>query len=200
LLRRLDWPGADARPGVRTLGVTSCYRGEGVSTVAAQLAATAATCDSRRVLLVDANLAQPALHRILDLHRAPGLAEAVVDGEDFFDCLQETGMENLWAMTAGEQPGSEPVYDSGALAGLIGAVREEFDLTVFDLPAAGEASAAVRLASLLDGAVLVVESERVRREVARRVVDQFAQADARLFGAVLNKRQQHVPDWLYRTL
>ena len=71
---------------------------------------------------------------------------------------------------------------------------------VFDLPAATESSSAIRLAGMLDGVLLVVETERIRREVARHVAGQLSQSGATLLGVVLNKRQQHVPHWLYRTL
>ncbi len=62
ILHRLDWPGNGSSDKLRTLGVTSCSRGEGVSTLAAGLAATAAVLGDARVLLIDANFAAPAAH------------------------------------------------------------------------------------------------------------------------------------------
>ena len=56
VLRRLGWPPHDETAPLATLGVTSCHHGEGVTTVAAQLAATAAATPNQRVLLVDAHL------------------------------------------------------------------------------------------------------------------------------------------------
>ncbi len=60
VLRRLGWP-AQGPDGVRTLGLTSCHSGEGVTTLAAHLALTAAAQEAGPVLLVDANVAQPGL-------------------------------------------------------------------------------------------------------------------------------------------
>jgi len=200
VLRRLNWPNVGPGRTLRAIAVTSCYAGEGVSTVAAALAATAASGD-RRILLVDANLARPAVHQIFAADRAPGLAEAVLQGSELTDCIRPSSIANLSLLAAGgPKQRCANVYDSGGLAAVLKAVREEFDLAVFDLPAVGEASSAIRLAGLCDGVLLVVESERVRREVARRASQQLAQADALLLGAVLNKRRRHVPDWLYRTL
>jgi len=201
LLRRLDWPGSGSQRLLQTLGITSCYGGEGVSTVACQLAATAAACDGRRVILVDGNLVSPAVHRTFGLGRGPGLADVVVQGREIADCIRASGVENLWVLTGGTPPRDPAgVYDSADLPRFIETVREHFDLAVFDLPAVGEASSAMRIAGLLDGMLVVVESERVRREVAQRMTEQLTEANARLIGAVLNKRQQHVPNWLYRTL
>jgi len=200
VLRRLGWPNIGSGQTLRAIAVTSCYSGEGVSTVAAELAAAAASGD-QRILLVDANLARPAVHRIFAVERTSGLAEAVLQGSELTDCIRPSSIANLSLLTAGgpQQRGTD-VYDSGSLAAVLKAVREEFDLALIDLPAVGEASSAIRLAGLCDGVLLVVESERVRREVARRASEQLAQANAVLLGAVLNKRRRHVPDWLYRTL
>jgi len=62
LLRRLEWPSGGSSRSLRTLGVTSCTGGEGVSTVAAHLAAAAAAWGTYSVLLVDANLLGPSVH------------------------------------------------------------------------------------------------------------------------------------------
>src|SRR5437763_2361808 len=79
LLQRLGWPGGGPPDTPRALGVTSCRRGEGVSTVAACLAATAAASGQGPVLLVDADLARPAAHSLLGVSPAPGLSEALAD-------------------------------------------------------------------------------------------------------------------------
>ena len=55
ILHRLPWPGGGLSGSPRTLGVSSCQGGEGVSTVAAPLAITAASLGDHRVVLVDAN-------------------------------------------------------------------------------------------------------------------------------------------------
>lgn len=182
------------------IGVTSCYGKEGVSTISAQLAATAAH-DGRRVLLIDGNLTRPAVQQTFRINDGPGLTEAVLQGNDISDCIRPSGVENLFVLTSGKTADNPArVYDSDELVKVIETAGRDFDLVIFDLPAAGEDSSAVRLAGLLDGVLLVVESERVRRQVARRVTEQLEQADVRMLGAVLNKRLQHVPDWLYQTL
>ncbi len=199
VLRRLNSSG-NGSGRLHKIGVTSCYCKEGVSTISAQLAATAA-CDDRRVLLIDGNLVRPAVQKIFHINDGPGLSEAVLHGNDVSDCIRASGVENLFVLTSGKTADNPArVYDSTELGKVIETAGRNFDLVIFDLPAAGEDSSAVRIAGLLDGVLLVVESERVRRQVARRVTEQFEQADVRLLGAVLNKRRQHVPDWLYQTL
>ena len=63
---------------VQTIGLTSCSPREGVSTVAANLAITAAAMFDRPVLLVDANFLRPALRRMFRLRQGPGLADVLL--------------------------------------------------------------------------------------------------------------------------
>lgn len=202
ILRQLDWPGS-ARDGrlSQTLGVTSCYEGEGVSTVAAELALAAACGGDRRVLLVDGNLTRPSLAERFGAAPGPGLAEVTWEHQEVQPVIQATKAPNLSLLPAGDSVGTaQRAYDSARLAPVIESLRQAFDLIVFDLPPASQAGSAIALARLVDGVLLVVESERVRWEVAQRTKQLLLGAEARLVGVVLNKRRHHVPEWLYRTL
>ncbi len=202
-LRRLGWPGGGQgdSPAPRTLGLTSCSRREGVSTVAARLALTAAEADAGPILLVDANLANPAVHEAFDVDQSPGLAEAALNPAILPTCLQPSGFDNLELLTAGEPAGKLPgAFDIGAMGQLMEAIGREYALVVFDLPPAGQQSSALRLAGLLDAVVMVVEAERVHHDVARRAKQLLERAGARVCGAVLNKRRSYVPRWLRRTM
>jgi Mrp family chromosome partitioning ATPase len=208
LLRRLDWPYGDSSRSLRTLGVTSCYGEEGVSTVAAHLAATAAALGNYRVLLVDANLMRPAVHEIYGMQREPGLADFLsddgqlstalhvarvasafaVDEDQLIEALQPSPVANLSILAAGKTLNNPAwAYESGDVPGLIEILENRFDLVVFDMPAIVTAGSATRLAAALDGVLLVVEADRVASAVARHVRGVLADASAHLLGAVLNK-------------
>lgn len=202
LLRRLGWPGETvSERRIRTLGLTSCYRGEGVSTIALQLAATAACDGQHRVLLVDANLPNPALGARLELDAGPGLADVALHNTALDEAIRPSGFEGLSVLTAGTTVDDTGlVYDRPELPELIHDVAASFDLIVFDMPPVADMSSVMSLVGLLDGVALVIEAERVRREVAFRAKELLNRSNAQLLGAVLNRRRQHVPGWLYRTL
>jgi len=201
LLCRLPGPGNGASRPLQTLGITSCCRGEGVSMVASQLAATAASTGRGPVLLVDSNLASPSAERTFELDPGAGLAEVLLKGRNLLSCIQPSPVRNLSVLTAGDSNGQETqVYDPGGLAEMLDVFKGLFKLVVFDMPPAGQSGLAVRLASLMDGVLLVVEAERIRWEVARRATEELRRSRVPLLGAVLNKQRQHVPGWLYRTL
>ena len=201
LLGRLPWPAAGSGRPLRTLGVTSCQSGEGVSTVAAHLALAAAGMGESQVLLADANFARPCVPRIFGVRGRPGLAELLRDHCTLPEVLQPSPAPNLKLLAAGKPAaGIARTYDAAGLPGLLKELAADFELVVVDLPAAGQAAAALRLARLLDGVLLVVEAERVHREFARRVCGLLRRAGARPVGVALNKWRQRVPDWLDRAM
>jgi protein-tyrosine kinase len=194
ILDRLPWPCPGSARAVRSLGLTSCCRGEGVSTMAAHLAATAASYQAGRVLLVDANLAHPSVARTFDVVPDPGLAECLRGGEPGDAFLQACSVEDLWILAAGKLCGSPArAFDSPRLPDLVRDLARQFDLVIFDMPSAGQASCITRLAGLLDGVLLVVEAERVGWEPARRAKELLVQGEAQLLGAVLNKHNERYP-------
>jgi capsular exopolysaccharide synthesis family protein len=190
-LKRLGWPGHDGKHAIRTLGVTSCRVGEGVSTVAAHLATAAAARQDGKVVLVDANLSRPAATRIFGVPNSPGLVECVLRDELVADALYPSTMENLYVLPAGEIHGSPArVFDAENLLDVVADLANHAALTIFDLPPARQASCVNRLSSALDGIILVVEGESVSWEMALRVKEDLLRAGAKIVGAILNKQPE----------
>ena len=188
VLDRLNLPDCDGKDPLRTLGVTSSRRGEGVSTLAAHLATAAAGRQDGRVILVDAHLSRPAAARIFGVAAAPGLAECLCHDESPLELLQPTALENLHVLSAGDLRGTPAqVFDSSDLPAVVRELAEHAALVIFDLPPARQASCLSRLAAALDGVLLVVEAEAVRWEAAVRVKELLNRAGARIVGALLNK-------------
>jgi capsular exopolysaccharide synthesis family protein len=179
----------------QALGVTSCTRGEGVSTIAMNLAVAAAAQPNHRVLLVEANLQHPVLARWLNAESRPGLADLLSLGCDARHAVHRTHIPELFLLPAGA-PETVANADLASLPSLLSDLKVSFDSIVFDLPPAESTSLALPLAGLLDGVVLVIEAERVPLETARRARDLLAQSRAVLSGVVLNKRREHLPRWL----
>jgi polysaccharide biosynthesis transport protein len=201
LLHGLAWPGERAVNAPRTLGITSYRQGEGVSTVAASLAAAAASWGDYRILLADANIAKPSAHECFGVPLYPGWANIQREGDDLAKIIQSTSIFNLSVLAAGirdEQNTSDVItFES---AGLVKELANGFDLAVFDLPPIDGSNDAARLAALLDGVVLVVEAEISHRDDVRRACEQLTRFGARPLGVVLNKFRQSIPEWLARAL
>ncbi len=172
------------------IGVTSCNRGEGVSTVASNLAVSAALIGNRPVLLVDAHWANPSVAQSFQTNGGPGLIDVMCGEASLAECIQPSSIERLSLITAGnDEYGSSAVCNSAKLTELLEELRRTYHLIVFDLPTANELSPCFPLAAALDGVLLVVEAERVRHELAQRAKQQLQQAHANVLGVVFNKQK-----------
>jgi len=75
-----------------------------------------------------------------------------------------------------------------------------YKMIILDLPSISEGAAAVKSAGLANGVILIIESEKVRREVVMRAKERLEKAGAQIIGVVLNKRKYYIPRWLYKKL
>lgn len=172
----------------QTIGVTSCVRREGVSTVAANLAVSAAQLEPQPVLLVDANPQAAVANDWFGLPPSPGLCDFLSGRLLLADCLQPTGVPNLQLLSAGLFDGGMGLdADLARLFSLIDHLKTEYGLVIFDLPVANEHTPCLVVASALDAILLVVETGRTTLPALSRVRSQLAAVRARLLGVVLNK-------------
>lgn len=195
LLHRLSyWKPQGASSYV--LGVTSCAAGAGVTSLISHLASTTAGDTGQSVLLVDANLDDPLLHQLFDVPPRPGLVDLLLRGALPGDAIRDCCIPRLSVLPAGKLEGSSArAYASLNLPAVINGLRNEHELILVDLPPLDTTASAARIAGLLDGVVLVVEAERDETETAQYAQDLLIQAQARLLGVVLNKRQANAPQW-----
>jgi len=181
----------------RAVGLTSCSRGEGVSTVLAHLAVAAAACPTRRVLLVEANFADPSVHRLFGLPVAPGWRE-VLRG----DCPHSAAIRRLGpglpaVLTVGGGPANpSEFYASPKLDEAMRDLQGEFDLILVDMPDAGQPSRLLRAAGLVEGVLLLVASECVQAAQARGLRSLLTHSGTELLGVLVNKQRNYVPHWL----
>jgi protein-tyrosine kinase len=180
------------------IGITSCKRREGVTTVALNLAAAAAAASEQGVLLVDANAEKPALHSLLKFPKGQdGLLNVLAGQEEPFSCTIDSPIEGLSFMPCGKlAPGVTPAYDPRSIEEMFDHLKHVFPLTIIDMPPANELTPCFALAAKLDGLLLVVESGRVDPRTLQRAQQQLQTFNANVLGVVLNKWRRPGPKWL----
>lgn len=183
------------------VGITSATRGEGVTSVAVNVAAAASRDLQGRVLLVDANFDHPFAAEVAGAQDGEGLADVLVGIEDWTEFVQRSAMPSLDVLAAGTKQ-ARALLSAGSdrLRGLLRAICSRYQLVIFDLPPASELSACLPVANCLDGVLMVVEAERTRNKTVERAKQRLIQSGAKLIGAVLNKRREYVPDWIYERI
>jgi capsular exopolysaccharide synthesis family protein len=171
---------------LRTLAATSCAPGEGKSTTNIDIAWAFAS-GGRRVLLVDADMRRPSVHRYLGLRRGPGLAEVLGEEADWRGLVQRTENPLLGVLTAGQLRGVAGDALNGArAAALLDELVASFDLVVFDLPPALSVADVETFAHRLDALLLLYRSGGVPAEALELALSRLRQAGAKLVGSILN--------------
>jgi polysaccharide biosynthesis transport protein len=168
----------------RTLLVTSSTPDEGKTTVSTNLAISMAML-GHRVLLVDADLRRPSLHRVFGVPRPHGLMEQLEGTMPWQQSVRHEVSPGVDLITAGAPTEGPPdLFSSPALQSWLNEVSAAYDLVVIDAPALYINMPDARiLAHAADGVLLVVRSGSTSRELVRRFVAQTPN----LVGLVLNQ-------------
>lgn len=173
---------------LRSLVVTSPGPTEGKSTTVANLGVVMAQA-GKSVILVDADLRRPVLHRIFGLENRQGLTDLLMeDKADLNGHLRETGVENLRLLTSGAlPPNPSEVLGLARMRALVERLQKEADVVLFDSPPSLAVADASVLANQTDGVLIVADSGRTRRSLAEKGVEGLRQVGANLVGVVLNR-------------
>jgi Mrp family chromosome partitioning ATPase len=185
---------------LRSIGVTSSGTGEGVSTVAAQLASTVAAISSRPVLLLDLNPTDVRRAATLRVWGAMGLQDPSAPIAAPRSGVCESRFQNLSLLSCRDAEQLRAPLDRSKVSALLAELNDEFGLIIVDMPPATESSLTLAMAGLLSGVLLVIEAEGTHSEAARRAQQNLSQAQANVLGVIMNKRTQHIPGWLYSRL
>jgi succinoglycan biosynthesis transport protein ExoP len=174
--------------GTKIVIVTSAQPLEGKTTTAANIA-MALAYGGARVLLIDADMRRPGLHRPLRLTNERGLSQVLIGQARVRDVIQRTVDPNLLAITAGRTPPnpSELLSSERMKTLLTNLAHGPFDWIIIDTPPVLAVTDAVILAPIVTGVTFVIGAEMTRRRLAERAIDTVLQSRPRYTGAVLNK-------------
>lgn len=157
------------RSGAKVLQVTSAEPGDGKTTSISNLALAIAQT-GRKVLIVDADLRRPTVHKLFGIVNAIGLGDVLAQEIDAETAIRETRISNLSIMTAGTLPGNpSEMLMSRHFTDLIKQLREEYDYVLIDTPPLVVVSDPSVIASAVDSVLLVVRIDKNRRGVIRKV-------------------------------
>jgi capsular exopolysaccharide synthesis family protein len=174
--------------GTKILVVTSAQPLEGKTTTACNIAMALAYGGSR-VLLVDADMRRPGMHRPLRLTNERGLSQVLIGQARVRDVIQRTVDPNLLAITAGRTPPNpSELLGSERMKTLLSNLSHgPFDWIVLDTPPVLAVTDAVILAPLVSGVTFVIGAEMTRRRLAERALETVMSAPPRFAAVVLNK-------------
>jgi capsular exopolysaccharide synthesis family protein len=182
---------------MKVILVTSASPNDGKSTVVQYLAQIISQT-GKKVLVVDADLINPTLHRRFDFPNQRGLSNLIVGDADFTVFARPKEYPNLSVITTGPiPPNSSELLGSTRMKHLMDRLREEYDVIIMDTPPILPVTDAVVVSSLADGAILVVQAGKTRSGEVRHAQEVLETAHANLLGVVLNRVRRTVNDYYY---
>lgn len=168
-----------------TLLVTSSSKGEGKSTVSANLALVLAE-SGKKVLLADLDLRRPNVHKLFGLNNQPGLTEVLFKETSKEEAVQSTMIDNVDILTAGKRPPNPSgIMQSGGLYRLLKEFKTEYDHLVLDTPPFGIITDSASLMKQVDGVILVSRFNQTEEAQLDHAIEHLEHVNANILGTIL---------------
>jgi len=181
------------KSGGRVITVTSTHTGEGKTTVSTWLAMTAVQA-GKKVLVIDADMRRPSLHKAFAIGNHKGLADYLSDRLPLDDTIYKKDASHVHVMTSKAIPTHAlTLLSSERMETLIRRVKDDYDLIILDVPTSHVFSDSRVCAKLSDKTLYVVEWKKTKRDEVKNTLKQFTDMNYQDISLVLNKvNDKHV--------
>ena len=172
--------------GLKTIAFTSAGPNEGKSTVVANLAVVMAQA-GHKVVLIDCDLRNPSLHNVFNLSNK-GLSNCVMAGENVFDVVQSTEVQDLDVLTSGPiacYPSE--LLGSKQMQKVLDELATKYDYILIDTPPVVAFTDAAVVAAKADGVILLMEWGKVKPALAKEAKQILEHTKSNIIGVILNK-------------
>jgi polysaccharide biosynthesis transport protein len=171
----------------RSLTFVSAEPGEGKTTVASNLSISLAQL-GKRVLLIDGDMRRPCVHKLFNMEaHSAGLVNYLTGEEEWPALTRPTGITNLDCLVCGPvPPNPSELLSSDRMQSLVREAMEEYQFVLIDAPPLLNVADGRILATIVEGAILVVKGGFTPRELAQQAQLHVRDVGAHLIGVVLN--------------
>lgn len=189
---------AAVNQSLRTLMVTSPGPDEGKTTTAANLAEIISQGE-RKVVLLDADLRSPSVHRFLSIPNKIGLSDLFRGNLELHSVKQtSTGNSGIEVITSGDlPPNPAELLGSTRIEQILDEILSSTDMVIIDTPPSLVTDATI-MSAKVDGVIIVIKSGKTKIGAARDTLEQLIRANARILGVVLNGIPKNRADY-YRS-
>jgi len=175
----------------QVIAITSSSPSEGKTTIVSNLSIALAEI-GRRVVIVDADLRKPRLHKVFGQANSWGLHEVLQESVPLLEypcetLTRKTDIPNLSVVVSGRATGSVAnLFHSARLPELLKRLRQDYDFVLIDLPPMIHLADSRVLGRLADGVILVIRSGKTQQKLAAASVHRFHSDGTRVLGTILN--------------
>ena len=176
--------------------ITSALPQEGKTTTSINTAIVLAQ-KGTRVLLIDADLRRPSIHKTLGMGPKTGLSNVLTGNATLQQAVVRSNiLPTLFVLTAGTPPPNPAeLLASSNMKDILADLREQYDHIVVDTPPTLSVTDAVVMSTRADAVVLVIRSGQTTKQALRRARDLLMQVNARVSGVLLNAVDLTSPDY-----
>ncbi len=176
--------------------ITSALPEEGKTTTSINCAIVLAQ-KGARVLLIDADLRRPSIHRMLGVVPKTGLSNVLTGSASLQQAIVRSPLvPNLFVLPAGTQPPNPAeLLASSEMGSVLDDLREQYDHIVIDTPPTLPVTDAVVMAARADAVILVTRAGSTTKHALRQARDILLQVNAKVSGVLLNAVNLHSPDY-----
>lgn len=172
---------------IKTLIITSPVKGNGRTTTAVNLGISISN-EGKKVLIIDLDLKNPAIHRKLRIGNAKGITDHLLNNIPIEEILIKTEVENLTVILSGgifNDP--TRIIESPKLKDLIDQVSLQYDLVIIDGPHSIPFNDALALWKYVNGLIIVIESGKTTSRLLKECEHCMRYSNFKLEGLVINK-------------
>lgn len=176
---------------LKTVAVTSSVVSEGKSFVLANMAVSMIN-SGKRVVVIDADMRKPIIHRFFELTNTNGLSNILFGKIDFAEGLKETDIDGLSVITAGTiPPNPAELLASHKMEEVLKMACNEADIVFIDTPPVIVVTDGVIISNKVDGTILVVTSYQTEQKSLVKAKEVLDKARAHIVGVIINKYPYH---------
>ncbi|HHT9145580.1 MAG TPA: GumC family protein [Candidatus Wunengus sp. YC61] len=170
----------------KTILVTSATPTEGKTLISSNLAIVMAQT-GKKVLLIDADLRKPSVHKLFQIDKSLGLSNLLVKSNDLRTVLATTHIPNVYAIPCGPiPPNPSELLSSPAMAENLKLAKEEFEWILIDSPPLLSVTDARILSSFVDGIIFVMRGNKANRDASRKALSFLSDVKDKILGVVIN--------------
>lgn len=179
----IQYSGIDTE--LKSLVVTSSIPGEGKSTVASNLAKSFSKMN-KKVLLIDADLRKPTIHKKLQLSNQVGLSDLIVQKLNPSEVIQKVD-DQFDVLTAGKiPPNPAELVGSEKMSQLLSYLKETYDYIIIDTPPVLSVTDPQLLALKADGTLMVIREGKARQKLILNAYKELKKLNINVIGSILN--------------
>ncbi len=183
---------------LKSIVITSSGPREGKTTTVLNIGYAFAQ-SKKKTLLIDSDLRNPSFHRLFNLNNDLGFVDAVIGRKRSDEVVhKDILIPNLHVMTSGtKSKNPAEVIGSKGMIDFMSAVKESYDMVIFDSPPVLAVTDAQLLSVISDGVVLVIQAGKTGRDVAKRAKEVLDNVEANIIGAILNNLDMSKAHYYY---